>query len=424
MSPTSPHILLIPVGSSGDVHPFVGIGRALAQRGHDVTLATAEPFREMIEKAGLRCVVHQSEEEFHGVIAHPDLWHPRKGVRLVLREVARRLQDAYDGLCEDWDPSNTLLVEHSLAFAARVYEEAHHVRAVTVHLAPSVFRSVYQMPAYAPGRDAALLPTALKRAMWSLIDRLMIDPHIVPPLNQLRAGAGLPPIARPFQSWMHSPQRTIGLFPPWFGPPQPDWPKAARLTGFPLFDEADQHEMTPDLEAFLRDGDPPVVFTPGSAHRQAEDFFTTAIDATALLKRRALLLTRYPEQLPDRLPDDVRHELYVPLSQLLPRCAALVHHGGVGTSAQGLAAGIPQLTTPMGFDQPDNATRLHRLGVSTWISRPSKFTPKRVARALDELLASDGVVQACRRWKGEIAASDPVRETCELIERRIDSRTV
>ncbi len=187
------------------------------------------------------------------------------------------------------------------------------------------------------------------------------------------------------------------------------------MTGFPLFDEVGQHELDPGLERFLGKGTPPIAFTPGSAHRHAAEFFSAAIDATDKLGRTCLLFTRHGDQIPRDLPDHARHEAFVPFSTVLPRCAAIVHHGGVGTCAQGLAAGIPQLIMPMGFDQPDNVTRLQRLGVASWVV-PQRFTGDRVAGALNELLTSKKVAESCRRWKEKLAEGDPVRETCELIE--------
>ena len=101
----------------------------------------------------------------------------------------------------------------------------------------------------------------------------------------------------------------------------------------------------------------------------------------------------------------MHHEGYAPLSTLLPRCAALVHHGGIGTLAQALAAGVPQLTMPMGFDQPDNTTRLLRLGVARWVA-PSKFTGERVAPLLDNLLNDPTVAAACAKYAS--AAQDRI----------------
>src|SRR5262249_33834850 len=140
-----------------------------------------------------------------------------------------------------------------------------------------------------------------------------------------------------------------------------------------------------DVARFLTDGEPPVVFTPGTGNRHARDFFAAAADACVRLGRRGLFLTRFAEQLPAQLPDGVRHFAWVPLSKLLPHASALVHHGGIGTSAAALAAGIPQVVMPFSHDQPDNAARLERLGVA----RPlpvRRFRGPALAAELGQLL--------------------------------------
>ena len=157
-----------------------------------------------------------------------------------------------------------------------------------------------------------------------------------------------------------------------------------------------------------------MVFTPGSANQNAAAFFQGAIDASARLGRRAILLTRFKEHLP-ALPSSVHHEGYAPLSRLLPRSAALVHHGGIGTLAQALAAGVPQLTMPMGFDQPDNTNRLIRLGVARWVS-PKAFTGDRVAPLLDHLLTDSGVASACAKCARLLEDSRALDRTCDLLE--------
>jgi UDP:flavonoid glycosyltransferase YjiC (YdhE family) len=127
------------------------------------------------------------------------------------------------------------------------------------------------------------------------------------------------------------------------------------------------------------------------------------------------LLTKYPEQLPADLPASVRHFSFVPFSQLLPRAAALVHHGGIGSSAQGLAAGVPQLVMPMAFDQPDNAARLERLGVAASIP-PKKFRGPAVARALEHLLEEAHVQQQCRHWAGQCSGEAALAAACDRLE--------
>ena len=106
---------------------------------------------------------------------------------------------------------------------------------------------------------------------------------------------------------------------------------------------------------------------------------------------------------------------YAPLSRLLPRSAALVYHGGIGTAAQALAAGIPHLVAPHSFDQPDNAARLARLGVGRTLF-PAFYSPRRAADRLRWLLENPAVQEACRHWKEAISAQDALGETCALIE--------
>jgi UDP:flavonoid glycosyltransferase YjiC (YdhE family) len=301
-----------------------------------------------------------------------------------------------------------------------VFEEAHQVPAVTLHLAPSIFRSQFQQPLLPTGNDISNLPRWAKRLLWWGVDTFAVDPLIAPALNAWRAELGLPPVSRVFDSWIHSPQRVLGLFPEWFGEPQPDWPLQLRLTGFALSDESCspvQHatEAQSALDRFLADGDAPIVFTPGSANEHAAVFFQTAIEATALLGRRALLVTGYRGQLPASLPPHVHHASYASFATLFPRAAAVVHHGGIGTCAQGLAAGVPQLVMPIGFDQPDNAARLARLGVAEAIPS-SRFSASRVAQVLGRLLSSVGVRTACDDCRRRVHAHNGTALACDEIE--------
>ena len=144
-------------------------------------------------------------------------------------------------------------------------------------------------------------------------------------------------------------------------------------------------------------------------------FFTAEANACRRLKRRGLLLTRFPEQIPASLPTGVHHANYVPLSEVLPHAAVLVHHGGIGTTAQALRRGCPQLVMPMTFDQPDNAVRIARLGVGRSLAL-SVFTADRVAEELEILMDSDNVAEACRSVACRFEETDPVTHTCEFIK--------
>ena len=407
--------LLTPVGSGGDVHPFVGIGRVLKARGHEVIIFSAEPHRTVVEQNGLAFVPTVTTEQYHAATLDPDLWHPRRGVATVLKLVTPSLESSLAALTTHYVPGQTMLVGHPLGFYTRIFEEKTGVPAATIQLAPSSIRSCYQIPALPPGVDISWWPLWLKRTFWVLIDRAAIDPLIVPDLNRLRARHGLTPVHRIFRNWINSPRLVVGLFPEWFGPRQPDWPAGFRHASFPLWDDPEGGVLDPELAAFLDQGTPPIVASPGTANRHATDFFAAIQAALARLGHRGLFLTSYPEQLPPNLPDTILLRRYVPFSAVLPRAAAFIHHGGIGTLAQGLAAGKPQLVMPMSFDQRDIALRATRLGVARWLS-PRRFTAERVTAALGALLEDSAVARAAVSWRVRLRESNGIELACDLLE--------
>jgi UDP:flavonoid glycosyltransferase YjiC (YdhE family) len=187
---------------------------------------------------------------------------------------------------------------------------------------------------------------------------------------------------------MHSPQLNLCLFPDWFARPQPDWPPQTQLTGFVYYDrQGDGDDLPNTVNEFINAGSPPIIFTPGTAMKHANQFFLDCVEACGRLRRRGILLTGHPEQLPDELPADIRHFAYLPFSKVLPRTAALVHHGGIGTTAGAIAAGIPQVIRPMAHDQPDTAARVERLGIGVSLP-PGKFNAASLAGKLDTLMTS------------------------------------
>jgi UDP:flavonoid glycosyltransferase YjiC (YdhE family) len=414
------NILLIPIGSHGDVHPFVSLGLALQGRGHQVTVITNPHFAGLATSRGLSFIPLGTEQDYHETIENPDLWKPLEGFRLVMSATQRMARPLIELIRVHDVPGDTVLVAPRTATAARIAQEAWGVPLVTIDLQPAAIRGAVDPPVLHMHRILKFLPIGARRWLYKVGDLRMIDPLTLPPINELRAEFGLPPTAR-FLDWWASPQRILGLFPPWFAPPQVDWPPQVALSGFPLFDEADATTLDPNVEQFLSSGLPPIVFTAGSAMLHAADFFQAAVDACVRLGRRGLLLARFASQIPRDLPDGVRHFSYIPFSQVLPRSAAIVHHGGIGTTAQGLAAGIPHLVMPLAHDQPDNAHRLERLGVARTLL-PAKFRGPAVARALSALLDSPTVLSRAREIAGRLDPSADMDRSCGIIEGIQDSR--
>lgn len=213
--------------------------------------------------------------------------------------------------------------------------------------------------------------------------------------------AYLSPHALALEEAARDPGVKVGLFPDWFA--DADVP----CLGFPFTDTAAVPLLPPELDAFLQDGAAPMVLTPGSFQRNAGDFFRAGLAACAQLGLRALVLTPYRDQLPP-LPAFARHYPYINLQRLLPRSAAILHHGGIGTAAQALRAGIPQLLAPVFFDQFDNAARLEALGVGKQVSHNAEA----MAAALAALLPAP---VACATLAARVS-SDAADKVCDLLE--------
>jgi UDP:flavonoid glycosyltransferase YjiC (YdhE family) len=278
-----------------------------------------------------------------------------------------------------------------------------------------MMRSEFENPVFSLPDLSSWAPRLLKRWFFQLVDRWMIDPLLVEDLNAFRARFGLAPVRRVFHEWMHSPELTLGLFPEWYAPVQPDWPASVQLTGFPLYDERGARETPAELDEFLLAGEAPVVFTAGSAMKQGAGFFQESVELCKRLGVRGILLAQHPEQIPAKLPAKVRHFPYVPFSEVLPRVAALVHHGGIGTTAQALAAGVPQLVVAMAHDQPDNGIRVRRLGVGACLPA-LRYSAGTAAPLLGKLLRHPEYRRKAARYATELSANHAIDHACDAIE--------
>ena len=409
-------VVVAALGSAGDVHPNVALAVALRQRGHRVLLVAASVFESLARRAGLEFVGLGTDSDFLGTIHDPALWHPYRAFSVVVKRlILPFMQPVYEVIERQAKSGDTLVVASSMAFGARIANEKLGVPLATIHMQPIMLRTVYAPPVFGFPDILGHLPRVLRRPYLRAADRFAIDSLLAPEVNAFRASLGLAPAHRFLDRWFHSPQLIIGLFPDWFAPPQPDWPPNVHLTGFPLYDEGDSRPPQDGLTEFLDTGEAPVVFTAGSAMAQDREFFRVSVDVCRASGRRALLLTQFPEQLPGQLPSGIRRFDYVPFSQVLPRAAAFVHHGGIGTVAQGLAAGVPQLVVPLAHDQPDNAVRVRRLGVGDMLL-PKEYKTGTVLERLNDVLKSPAIKESCRRCARDLATGNTLETACLLIE--------
>jgi UDP:flavonoid glycosyltransferase YjiC (YdhE family) len=281
-----------------------------------------------------------------------------------------------------------LLVSGEILYAAPLVADKSGVRWASCHLSPISFFSAYDPPILPPvpgiSRVLRRLGTGVNRQVLRLMKRA--TRKWSDPARQFRAELGLRPGSDPIYEAKNSPQLALAMFSSVFAQPQPDWPPNTLMTGFCFYDHVSERNI-PELNAFLAAGDAPIVFTLGSAAVfDAGNFYEESAQAARLLKRRAVLLVG-PNTAPEARSSDILVCDYLPYSQVFPRAAAVVHQGGLGTTAQALRAGRPMLLMPYSHDQPDNADRLVRLGVGRTISR-RKYSAERAAAELNILFTT------------------------------------
>ena len=416
--------LITALGSYGDVHPMVGLGAALAARGHRVKIVTNPYFEEVVARAGLGFVPFGEREDYVRLSEHPDLWHPRRGPRMVLTYVSSdKLRPLYDLLKAAYTAGDTVFCAHTMDMASRTLGEQLGAPCASVVFAPSVLWSAHNTPRFKGALLGPRVPRWLKQLQFKVADYVVTRRVLGPEINRLRRELQLTPVTKIFGEWLFGGDLVLGLFPDWFGPQQPDWPPHTKTVGFPLWDTSSDAELPDGVRRFLDAGPPPIAFSPGSANKEAHQFFAAAVDACRRLSRRGILLTKYDHQLPRNLPDSVYHVGFVPMSQLLPRAAAVVHHGGIGSCAQAFAAGLPQIVRPMSYDQFDNSRRVVRLGVGAELS-VKQFNGARVAHELTRLLDSPEVASRCRDLAARCDGPAALAAACRALEELAGQKAV
>ena len=408
------HIVITAIGSAGDVHPFVGIGRALAQRRHRIVLCTHPQFAPLAEQHGFAFVPIGTWDEYAQAIASPALWNPRTSFRTLWNIVAPSIRPHFDALAA-LAASDTVLVGSLWAFAARLMQEVHGTPYISVQVSPSTLLSASAPPTHKRLTVPMWLPLGVRAKCMDMIETGVIDKACGPALNDVRRALDLPPASRILGRWLHSTDGVLCLFPDWFAAAQPDWPRNHFMAGFPLFNDVSPAAFDDELSIFLASGKRPVVFTPGSTLIDERAYFGAVDEALRRTGVRAIVLARNAGER-WRARRDVLVRDFVPMRRLLPHSAALVHHGGIGTAALAFEAGIPQVVTPFAHDQFDNAQRVARSGCGIRIDAP--VNGRTLARAIEKVLGSPSIAIQCGRIQDRLSgAVDGCDAAARYIER-------
>lgn len=409
-------IVIATIGSLGDLHPCIALAQELDRRGHRVTIASTEYYRGKVEELGI---------EFHSI--RPD-WDPtdrelirqcedlKRGPEVLYRKlILPELRGTYDDLISVAIGAD-LMIAGELVYAAPLVAEKLSLRWVSGILSPFSFFSSHD-PSVLVNLPSLI---HLRKAGWKTyraglnLGRLATR-HWSKPVRHLRRELGLRTDCDPVFRDKYSPDLVLALFSRWLAQPQADWPRQTLQPGFVYFDgQKGEGAPSPELTAFLVAGDAPIVFTQGStAVHNSGDFYEVSIEAARQLGRRAVLLG--VKTVPEVHRTDVLALPYVPYSQIFPHGAVNVHQGGSGTTGQALRAGRPMLVVPYGWDQPDNAARIERLGTGLHVSRKT-YSLKTVTSALQRLLCESHFANRARKIGEQLQDEDGLALACDAIE--------
>lgn len=412
-------ILICCWGSHGDVDPYIGLGLGLTSRGHSVTLATQAYFAALVESRGLgfRSLRPNVGPNDKDIIRQ--VMHPKHGSRFVTRDlVFKATKEMYDDLSEVAEAAD-LIVTHPLTGVAAVHAERQRKPWASTVLSPLSFFSEQDPPVFAQARW-------LKRLEWlsAWPSRLFIragkrlSRSWGQELLDLRARMGLEDRGHPLFEGQHSPHLVLALWSAALGAPRADWPKNVVLTGHMFYDASHGEGLNPELEEFLAEGEPPIVFTLGSsAVLNAGDFWTESRAAVERLGARGVFLVGSGQVAQHRaaLPRNILAIESAPHSLLMPRASVVVHQCGVGTVGQGLRSGRPVLAVPFANDQPDNAWRIARLGTAR-IVYPPHYKAHRVARELDTLMSKPSYAERAQSVAQSVNSERGVETACDALE--------
>lgn len=421
-------ILLTTFGSYGDLHPYIGMAKVLKANGYDVTIATHIEYQEQVERIGVGFVAVKPGLEDLGP---KEEWaakanNPIHGTEFIIRTFAMPYLDASYQAIEAAATGHDLIISHLLCFAVPMVAAKLGIPWISTALQPAVFFSAYDPPAlgfltFLP-KTKVFGPTAVR-----LFLKLLSMPTRpwLRPLDQFRKRLGFARETRNVLVDGFSPFGTLALFSSVFTAPKPDWPLETTQVGFPLFDEETTADLSPGLQQFLTAGAAPVVFTLGTAIVMMETpYYEVAYQAVKTLGLRAVFLVgKKAMRVPAAAMEDplIHISEYEPFSKLFPRAAVNVHQCGIGTTAQALASGRPQVLVPFAHDQPDNARRVVEIGCG--ISVPaSRLTVSRLVAALRDISQTAEYAERASLIARQMAAEHFEQHFLQAISKYLEQR--
>lgn len=413
-------ITLLTYGSRGDVEPFVALGEGLVRAGYEVRMAAPAVFSSLANSRNLSFVglPGSPEQLVRGLVDAGGKGWPgmvqaasRYAVPLAVEvfEAARMACEDAEGIVHSF---LLTLAGHEIALEKGIPD-------LSAQLFP-VFSRTTAFPAVVfpdlplGGTYRGITHGIVNQAFWQT-SRLLYG-------WVRRSNPQLPGLTGwPFRrGYDRSPPILYAFSPQVLSRPM-DWPEDRHVTGYWFLEDGTDWEPPEELLEFLKAGPPPVCVGLGSTvTRNREELFRVVMEALELSGRRGVITgTGLPIQ---EDPEGILQAGYVPYSWLFPQAAAVVHHGGAGTTGMGLRAGIPNVVVPFTSDQPFWARRVHELGAGPEPIPASRVSAENLAEAILEATENREMSRSARRLGERIRAEDGVGEAVRLLGRYLGRR--
>lgn len=424
------NVLIQTAGSRGDVQPYIALGKGLEAAGHAVTICTHTRFEAFVRGHGLGYAYLGSDllglmDTVEGRGAIEDMGRLISGLKTGIKltrqsgPIQRSMIEEGWAAAEQVDPD--LILFNSKMFGAPHYADKLGIPAALAMLFPQ-FVPTAAFPTI--GFPTWKLGGRYNRATYALVQRIagLVGGRYV---REWRAAHGLSPQPRGTDLLHRSDGMPIPVLhgvSPHVVPEPPDWPDGVVMTGYWFLDRREEWTPPPALEAFLADGEPPVYVGFGSmSGRDPIRTTRTVVDALQQAGLRGVLASGWGGMTSVDLPGTVFHLDEVPHDWLFPRVAAVVHHGGAGTTAAGLRAGRPTVICSFFGDQPFWGRRVHELGVGSAPIPQKKLTAERLAAALREVTASPSVRVRAEALGERIRRDDGVARAVAVVEGLVET---
>ncbi|MEM9082994.1 MAG: glycosyltransferase [Planctomycetota bacterium] len=402
-------VLMSVFGSGGDLNPFLAIAKELGKRGHACRMLVNPQSVDFVRRSGVDGIGV-------GNPYNPASWkNDAKGWKrstALLREViipnAEPMYHALHEQCALFKPS--ILFGHHTSFSSPWIARRHGIPFATGYVAPSSWISASDPNRYPGMPDLDRYPSLMIR-IGNRAGRMMTNRAVDPVINRIRINLGLETGSDFLFEDTLSGSANIGMWSPSFRGPSHDDPSNAHIVGFPVLQGGTLSETT---QQFLDDDAAPIVITLGTTAVHTEQAWMKRLSDSFLMQGCRVLLLAGSEEASKAFTIDSPRFLAVPgepHGALFPKCAGVVHHGGIGTTAQALRSGIPAILTPFAADQFDNARRCRLLGAATTLD-PHKSSNRMISGAITKMLSHESRASAKelgRTMAHEDAADHAVR---------------